>query len=148
MPNIAAVLKSEIARIARKEIRAEIDSLKKAVAAHRADLAALKKRNLALEKALRAQQRSNGKAVPAPAAEGDSPTRLRFSAKRLAAQRQRMGLSAAEFGLLVGVTGQSIYKWEAGEVRPVPKYIAAIAALRHAGKREVSERLAQLKQAN
>ena len=43
MPNIAALLKSEITRVARKEIRAEIESLRKAVSAQRSAIAALKR---------------------------------------------------------------------------------------------------------
>ncbi len=44
MANFASELKSEISRIARKEIRAEILALKKASAQYRTDIAALKRR--------------------------------------------------------------------------------------------------------
>jgi transcriptional regulator with XRE-family HTH domain len=59
--------------------------------------------------------------------------------------RKRLGLSAADFGLLVGASGQSVYAWEQGKARPRGKNLAAIAALRGVGKREVVERLAALK---
>ncbi|WGT62477.1 hypothetical protein QHG62_20835 [Variovorax paradoxus] len=36
MPNVASILKAEISRVARKEVRAEIETLKKASVAHRA----------------------------------------------------------------------------------------------------------------
>jgi hypothetical protein len=49
MPNIASVLKDEISRDARKEIRGETASLKKALSAYRTDLATLKHRAQALE---------------------------------------------------------------------------------------------------
>jgi DNA-binding transcriptional regulator YiaG len=51
-------------------------------------------------------------------------------------------LSAADFGLLIGVSGQSIYKWEDGKVRPRAKQLQAILSLRGLGKREAAERLA------
>ena len=70
---------------------------------------------------------------------------LRFRAKGMAANRKRLGLSAADFGLLVGATGQSIYAWETGKTKPRPQALAAIAALRGIGKREVEARLASLK---
>ncbi|MDY0748710.1 helix-turn-helix transcriptional regulator [Paucibacter sp. R3-3] len=63
----------------------------------------------------------------------------------MASNRQRLGLSAADFGLLVGTTGQSIYAWEQGRATPRPKNLAAIAALRGMGKREVAARLEELK---
>ena len=53
-------------------------------------------------------------------------------------------MSAAEFAALVGVSGQSIYKWEHGEARPRAKQLEAIAALRGMGKREAAARLEQL----
>jgi hypothetical protein len=37
MPNIASVLKAEFARLARKEVRAEVDGLKKTVARQKAE---------------------------------------------------------------------------------------------------------------
>ncbi len=49
MPNIATVLKAEIARVARKELRSQTDSLKKSLASHRTEIAALKKRVRELE---------------------------------------------------------------------------------------------------
>lgn len=53
MPNIAIALKSEISRLARKEIRAETGSLKKAASQYRSQLAALKRRVETLERQLR-----------------------------------------------------------------------------------------------
>ena len=63
----------------------------------------------------------------------------------MAENRKRLGLSAADFGLLVGATGQSIYKWETGKAKPGPQALAAIASLRGIGRREVEARLEKLK---
>ena len=72
----------------------------------------------------------------------DAPTR--FSAKGLKSLRARTGLSAADFGRLAGVSGQSIYHWEAGKTTPGAKQRAALAALRGLGKREALRRLEAL----
>lgn len=144
MPNIASVLKSEISRVARKEVRGEVLGLKKAVGAHRAEIAALKRRTQALEQELRRLSKSRAKAVPVAANEVPSQS-LRFSAKGLASQRQRLALSAHDCGLLVGASGQSIYKWEDGRARPRAKHLPAIAALRTLGKKEAAARLASLR---
>jgi transcriptional regulator with XRE-family HTH domain len=69
---------------------------------------------------------------------------LRFSAKGLAAKRKRRDLSAAAMAALLGVSGQSIYKWEEGKTRPRASQLPAIAALRKMGKREANARLAAL----
>ncbi len=151
MPNIASVLKSEITRLARKEVRDGGDALRKTVATHRAEISSLKKRVNDLEAMVKRLAKETGIAARRTEQPGaDSTTELssaglRFRAKGMAANRQRLGLSAADFGLLVGATGQSIYSWETGKTKPKPAALAAIAALRGVGKREVDARLASLK---
>jgi DNA-binding XRE family transcriptional regulator len=153
MPNIASVFKAEITRLARKEVREDSDHLKKVVAAHRTEIASLKRRVQALEALVKRLARGRGAdsvraARAAPVEPGRPSTEgLRFRAKGMAANRQRLGLSASDFGLLVGTTGQSVYAWEAGKTKPKPDSLAAIAALRGIGKREVEARLASLKSA-
>ena len=145
MPNIAALLKDEIARIARKEVRAQTEDVRKASAHYRTHIAALRKRIDDLERELKRVRRTAVRSEPA-ASNGDDEGGMhrRFSATRLAAQRHKLGLSAADFAALVGVSGQSIYKWEHGEARPRAKQLEAIAALRGIGKREAAARLEQL----
>jgi chromosome segregation ATPase len=110
MPNIATALKAEIARVARKELKPHIEPLKKANASHRADIAFLKKRVQELERALkRAERNANAKPRSREASPEAPNTQLRFRREGMAKNRQRLGLSAADFGLLIGTTGQSIY---------------------------------------
>lgn len=147
MTNLASVLKTEIARVARKELRAETESLKKTVAAQRSEIATLKRRTFQLEKALKTLMRSADKPVRAavpPEEEGDAG-QFRFRASGMASNRKRLGLSADDFGLLVGASGQSVYLWEGGKTKPRPQNLAAIAALRGLGKRDVAARLEALR---
>ncbi|QTN22219.1 hypothetical protein HZ992_18950 [Rhizobacter sp. AJA081-3] len=151
MPNIASVLKSEIARLARKELRTATDGLKKTLAAHRTELVALKRQVRDLEKLLKTVSRGRTPSAKAKTAEKgnaeESGGRVRFSAKGLATNRRRLGLSAADFGLLVGASGQSIYHWEAGKAQPRTTSLSAIVELRGIGKKEAAARLAELKSA-
>ena len=144
MPNIASVLKEEIARLARKEVRGEIEGLKKASAQYRTDLSTLKKRVATLEKQIaRLAGRPTTKGTEATGEE--APTRTRFSAKGLATHRSRLGLTAADMGALLGVSAQTVYNWEAGKSKPRKAQLAAIADLRSLGKRKVKAALEQLK---
>jgi DNA-binding transcriptional regulator YiaG len=147
MANIASLLKSEISRVARKEVRAETAALKKAVSSYRSEIAALKRRAQALESDLRRLSKAAGKAAgKAAASDDDAPARAqRFSAKGLASQRKRLGLSAHQCGLLVGASGQSIYNWEDGKARPRAKHLQALAALRGMGKKDAAARLSELR---
>lgn len=148
MPNIAAVLKTEIARIARKEVRTQTEEFKKSSAQYRSHIAALRRRIETLERQVKKVGRGAGRAAPVEESGSDGETTSRrFSATRLAAQRRKLGLSAADFALLLGVSGQSVYKWEHGEARPRARQLEAIAELRGIGKRAAAERLAQLQQA-
>ncbi|MDQ8034098.1 MAG: helix-turn-helix domain-containing protein [Bordetella sp.] len=154
MPNIASVLKTEIARVARKEVRGETESLKKASTQHRAAIAQLRREMADLHKALKQAQRAAGTVVRAgarpapggnaPAAEGGDGTPRRFSASRLAAHRAKLGLSAAEYGRLVGMSGATIYNWEQGKSRPDPQQVQLLGALKLQSPTAIRARLAEM----
>jgi DNA-binding transcriptional regulator YiaG len=149
MPNIAQLLKQEIARLARKEQRGELAALKRAVARHRADIAALKRQVDSMSRQLAmAGKRAARAPDPGDTAAGDKTagdtTATRFCAKGLASHRRRLGLSAAELGRLFGVSGQTVYLWETGRARPRAKHLPAVAALRSLGRRQAPEVLAGL----
>ena len=135
MSNIASVLKDEIVRLARKEVRKEVEGLKKASVHYRTEIAGLKRRVAELEKKhVRLEKKAPKQVIPE--AEGEGTARHRFSAQRFAAQRQKLGVSAGAMGTLLGVSAQSVYNWEAGKSRPRQQQLAAIAALRKLGKRK------------
>jgi DNA-binding transcriptional regulator YiaG len=144
MANIASLLKAEISRVARKQVRAETLVLKKAVIAFRAEIAALKKRAHMLESELRRLSKAQARSAPAES-QTESVRVHRFTAKGLASQRRRLGLSAMDCGLLLGASGQSIYNWEEGKARPRARHLSAISALRTLGKKEAALRLSALR---
>jgi len=133
MSNIATVLKEEISRLSRRELRSETNGLKKASTQYRSDIAALKRRVTAIEKSLKQFDKQVLKAAPKKL-EPTATTGLRYSAKRFLAQRRRLGLSQPEAGFLLNVSPQTIYNWETGKTRPRPEQIAVIAAMRKLSK--------------
>lgn len=148
MPNIASVLKAEIARVARKELKAQTDSLKRTIASQRAEISNIRKRVGELEAALKRADRASRREQPVARPSNSLETvgeQLRFRAAGMASNRKRLGLSAADFGLLVGASSQSVYAWESGKSKPGREYLPAIAALRGIGTREVAEKLVALK---
>jgi DNA-binding transcriptional regulator YiaG len=143
MSNIATALREEILRLARKEVRRQTNALKKASAQYRKDIAEMKRRVSDLQRRVSPIENQILKEVPSqvPAVDAEH---VRFTAKGLRSQRQRLGLSAADCGALIGVTHQTIYHWEHGKARPLKQQLARIASLRHVGKREAQARLEQL----
>lgn len=139
MPNLAAALKDEVTRLARKELRGETGSLKKSSARYRSEIAGLKRRIAVLEQLVgRLARLAPGGEAARPAAEGGG---VRFSAANLKKLREKRGLSAAGLGKLLGVTAQTIYNWESGTTRPGREQLVALAAARKLGKREIARRL-------
>lgn len=143
MSSFAAQLKSEIARIARKEARAEAASYKRSATQQRTDIAALKCRIVDLEATIKRMVRSKATAAVVDDAIETSQS-LRFRVSGFAALRKKLDLSAAEMAKLLGVSGQSIYHWESGKSRPRASQLAAIAEVRKLGKKDVASRLANL----
>jgi transcriptional regulator with XRE-family HTH domain len=72
----------------------------------------------------------------------ESNENLRFRVDGFATLRKKLGLTANEMGALIGVSGQSIYKWEQGKAKPRASQLQAIAAARKMGKRDVAAKLA------
>lgn len=129
--------------LARKELKKEIEPIRKLVAAQRREIAALKK-SLA----------TGARHSPAPArpkAQVDvanaSDSRLRFIAKGFRTHRTRLGLSAEDMGVLIGVSGATVYNWEQGKSSPRQRQLPAIAAVRGIGKKAALVRLEALKSA-
>lgn len=141
MPNLATLLKSEISRIARKEVRAETQAFKKASAQYRSDIAALKRRIAGLESTLKKLDKTSPR--KRKTAEEPAQLPLRFRVDGFATLRKKLGLSAAEMARLLGVSAQSVYHWESGKSKPRAGQLAAIAQVRKLGKREAAARLAQ-----
>jgi DNA-binding XRE family transcriptional regulator len=139
MPNFATALKGEISRIARKEVKAETESLKKVSAQHRSHIAALKRQVTALEKVLRQAAKGERVKLSVTDSEAADSSGLRFRVKGFATHRRRLGLSAAEAGAMLGVSGQTIYHWEAGKAKPRARQMPAIAAMRKLSKSQARE---------
>jgi len=64
-----------------------------------------------------------------------------FSPKAVYEERQRLELSAKDFGELLSVSGLTIYNWEKGKAKPQRKQLAAWQALKGIGKRRAWKQL-------
>ena len=142
MPNIATILKQEITRLARKEARSLTKSLYRASAQFRRDIAELKRRSSKAQAEIARLERLTREAVPPKAAEAGTE-KVRFTVTSVKSQRKRLGISAADYGKLIGVTAHTVYKWEHGASKPRRAQLAALAAVRSLGKREAKKRLEQ-----
>ena len=145
MPNLNAVFGEEIRRLARKEIRAQVGTTQKSVSKYRSDIADLKRRINDLEKQLarveKHKPRGGGKSEVSANGEAGRGKRPRFSPKWVSKHREKLGLSAAEYGKLAGVSALTIYNWEKGASSPREKQLNSWGEIRSLGKREARKRL-------
>lgn len=152
MANFATVMKAEVSRLARKELRTQLEGFKKTISGLRTEVSALKKQVRQLETEAKRQGKATsrgrpGQLEPVASTKADAApeiSQFRFSQKGFASNRKRLGMSARDFGRLIGTTEQSIYAWERGASRPQGRFLPAIAELRGVGKREAARRLEAL----
>jgi DNA-binding transcriptional regulator YiaG len=155
MPTFADALKKEISRIARKELKSDLEQVRKLVTSHRSEIATLKRelksvqsQNKALAKLLKGSGGASKSA--APQSEETAPRRGRkptYSADGLKVMRQKLGVTQAQLALLLEVSSLSIYKWESGQSVPRAAQQQKIFALRSVGKRAAAKVLAEKSEA-
>lgn len=143
MPNIGSLLREEISRLSRREVRKLTNTTRTATTLHRRHIASLNRRVQQLEREIASLRKRAAPAAAAGAA-ASKGVPLRFVAKGLRSLRQRLGLSAQDFGKLIGASANSVYAWESGTTTPRHEQVAKIAALRAVGKRDATQRLASL----
>lgn len=151
MSTIANALKSEIARVARKELKDEIAAVRKLTTSHRSEIAALKREIKSLQSVVKGLQKASSRPVATPRAAqaappADKPQRqpASFNAEALATFRAELGLTQAQMAHLIGASALSVYKWESGKVTPRAAQQAQIATALKLGKRAVKARLEAL----
>ena len=175
MTTLANALKEEIGRLARREIRQQTAGTVKSVAQFEREIAALKSQVQDLQQTLSGQRTPDAsgrtaskkaagkkaaskkapakkqsgaeKAAAAKPASGKRSARAQFSPGALKTSRERLGLSADNYGKLIGVSGLSIYNWEQGKARPRDSSIEALGSIKGIGKREAAKRLEALAKA-
>lgn len=138
-------LKKEIARVARRELKAELGALRKSSSTHRSDIAALK-RELKASRAKIAQlekqvARSRPDAAQSAAPSSAPRSRRPFSGQTLLEHRKHLGITQEQMGQLLQASSLSVWKWESGKVQPRAGALARINALLKMGKRAALARL-------
>lgn len=141
MASLDALLKSEITRLARKAAREHLDPVRSVTTSQRKQIAALKRQVAQLEKEVKRLGSGAKRVAQTETQTEDAGSAPRFQARGLRSLRAKLGLSAHDFGRLVGVSGQSIYHWEQEKSQPRRAQVASLATVRTLGKREALARL-------
>lgn len=126
--------------MARKELKPELQGMRKALKSHRSEIAALKREVKSLTSQLKAAQRvvkasaAPAEAEPAPARKGGR--KWAFKPEALAAKRDELGISAKEMITLRQASPASLNRWETGKSSPRGAQLARIQLVLGLGKRK------------
>ena len=149
MPNIAIILREEISKIARKEVKDQVRELKQTVREQRDAIARLEKQ-LGPAKSKAAAKPTAAKPTTAkPAAKtskapaGDKRKQPRIAPDTIKKHRKRLKISQAELGKLLNVSTNTVLRWEAGTSKPRNKHLPGLAQLRSTSLRELKQQLGQ-----
>lgn len=143
MPNVMGVLRAEIRRLARKETKQEMSSMKKQLTQTKRLLAESRRRISELESRAKHVARSTrSSAVARDDEEEEGGPQVRFSPKWVKKHRGKLGMSRFLYAQLVGVSPQTIMGWESGRTRPRRNALRTWRAIRAKGVRELRAMLA------
>lgn len=140
MSNFNTVFKDEVARLARKEIKAQLEPLATTNRNLKKEISTLRQRITTLEKIAERSKKPSKR----PSAPDEDQAPIRYSHKGLVAMRQKFGISQTEMGMLLGVSYQTVHHWESKHSIPRKSQLHKIAELRGKGKKEIKKTLEEL----
>jgi len=145
MGKVETVVRAEIVRLARKELRGVLPALSRDVRELKRIVSGLRRSVSALEK-LAAEQARRQQADLARLEVPEEELKVaRLSPALIRKLRGRLGITQAELAALVGVSTGAVVGWEGGIISPRGSHRAAIIAVRKLGRREVRGLLEQKK---
>jgi DNA-binding transcriptional regulator YiaG len=145
MGKIEGIIKSEIMRLAKREIRKIAVPLGRDVRNMKSAVSQLRKAVLALQRITAGQQKELEKGKKPLEAAPEEVKVSRFSPRLIRSLRGHLGISQKELAILTGVTVGAIHQWESGRFKPSMKKKAVMVALRKLGRREVRKLLEEKK---
>ena len=142
MAKIESIIKSEIQRLAKHEVRSVYRPLRKEVWGMKLKLSNLIKNFAVLDRLAKGISKAKSTELKL-AASPDEVKASRLTPERIAGLRKKLGISQRELGLLVGATTGAVLSWEKGKFKPQGEKKAALVALRKVRKRDVRKMLAE-----
>ena len=141
MPNVAQVLREEITRLARKEVRTACDPLRKHLRTLRQTVKSQQETITKLDEALAKVATLSPDTSASLSAPEEEDTRARVTPASIKRHRNRLKLSQAQLGTLLDVSTNTILRWEAGTSKPRDQYRGRLLKMRDLGRRDVTKML-------
>ena len=150
MPDVARVLREEVQRLAKRQVKAGLAPLKRDSVRLKKQVADLRRELTVLTRTSRELLARVTAVVAAKETEvaTERAATLRPTSKSLVRLRRRLDLTQVELGSLLGVSGQAVLNWESkgSRVRMRRANLAALAGVQTIGRREARRRLERMGQ--
>jgi DNA-binding transcriptional regulator YiaG len=141
MGKVEGIIKSEIARLARREIRKISVPLGRDVWFLKSAVSQLRKAVLTLQRITASQQKELEKRKVPLEATPEEVKESRFSPRLIRSLRRHLGITQKELAIVTGVTVGAVHMWESGKFKPKDEKKAVMVALRKLSRREVRKLL-------
>ncbi len=139
MGKMEGILKTEVVRLARRELNKVTVPLKRDVRSLKRTVSEFRKTILGLKQFADRQRKQLEEKEAQLVATPKEIKKARFSPRLIQALRKHLGLSQRELANLAGVTVGAVHQWETGKFAPKDEKKGVLVALRKLGRREVSK---------
>ena len=141
MSKFETIIKSEMMRLAKREVRKICVPLGRDVRSLKSAVSQLHKSVLILQRITAGQQKELEKGKMLLEAPPEEVKESRFSPRLIRSLRGHLAITQKELAILTGVTVGAVHLWESGRFKPSMKKKAVMVALRKLGRREVRKLL-------
>jgi len=141
MGKVEGIIKSEIVRLAKREMRKTLVPLGRDVRLLKSTVSQLRKVALRLQRITAGQQKELEKGEAPLEVTPEEVKESRFSPRLIGSLRRHLGITQKELAILTGVTVGAAHLWETGRFKPSMKKKAVMVALRKLSRREVRKLL-------
>ncbi len=145
MGKVESVIKTEIVRLARREMRQNFVPLNRDVRAMKSTLSQLRRAVAGLQRFVAQQEKVMKAQKTVLEAPPEEVKKARFSPRLMKTLRKRLGVTQREMATLAGVTVGAIYQWEKGIFEPRGDKKKVLVALRKLRRREARRLLGEKK---
>ena len=142
MGKIESIIKSEIQRLAKHEVRSVFLPLRRDVWGMKLMLSNLIKGVTVLDRLAKEISKAKS-AEPKLEASPEEVKASRITPERIRSLRKKLGISQRELGIMAGATTGAVASWEKGKFKPKGEKKAALVALRKLRKRDVKKMLTE-----
>jgi len=140
MGKLEDMIRDEIIRLARREMRKSFVPLRRDVRSMKGIVFQLRKSVSSLER-FKSQQERQMAQKPVPEVAEEEIRKARFSPRLMRSLRRKLRVTQKELALLAGVSVGAVHQWEGGKSEPRAVKKARLVALRSLARREVRKLL-------